>query len=103
MRAGGSHLRLTLAIGTSGIDPVEEVLYGVLEHGGIEFIQNARAVPLGGYQLGVSQYGQVPRDGRPRRREVLCDLARPPWTCAQDVQNIAPCWIGECHKDRVWL
>jgi hypothetical protein len=47
MRAGGSHLRSTLGIGISGVDPVEEMLHGVLEHRGIEFIENAQ-VPITG-------------------------------------------------------
>src|SRR5688500_18830601 len=70
-----THLRSTLAMATSGAEPVQKMLDGFLEYGGIELVQDGRPVSLGGHELRFAQDRQVPRDGRPCRREVGGDIA----------------------------
>src|SRR5215216_4006775 len=93
MRVGGSHLRSTLAIGASGIDPTQEMFDGILEDRGVELVENARAIPLSGHELRIAKDREVPRNGRPRRREVLGNLTRRPRTRAQQAQDFASCRI----------
>ena len=70
----------------------------VLEDAHVELIDDLLADARGGDELRLAQDGEVPRDGRPGRIEVLGDLAGRPRPVAQEPQDISARRIGEGAK-----
>src|SRR5436189_6134859 len=106
MSRGASHLRM-LTSSTGPIPctrvlrrahPVEQMIDEILEDGGIEFVDDLLTVTLRKNEPGIAERAEVARHGRPRRREVLGDLAGGFRSVAKEVQNLAPRRVGECPE-----
>lgn len=67
----------------------------ILEDGGIELVYDLLAITLGEDEARIAEGAEVARDRCPRRRELFGDLARRFRSVAEQVQNLAPRWIGE--------
>src|SRR5918998_3819153 len=78
-----------------GAGPLEQVLDEVVENGRVELVDDLLPVPLREDEARVAQHGQVPRDGRPRRREALGDLAGGLRAVAEQAQDLTTGGVAE--------
>src|SRR5215510_3152582 len=99
-RKTGYHLRIALSSGPAArrLHPIENVLDEVVEHRGVELVDDLLTLALGAHQLGVAQLREVPRHGGPRRREVLGDLAGRARPVAQEPENLPSRRVGQCSE-----
>jgi hypothetical protein len=78
-----------------GSKPLDQMLDDVLEYSGVELVSNELSISRAEYQVGVTQHGEVPRYGRPARREFFGDLSRGPRSIAKHFENFSSGGIGQ--------
>src|SRR4029079_10785124 len=84
-----------------GPGPLNQMLDHILEHRRVQLVPDFLAVTLGGDEAGVSEHGEVPRDGGPAGMELIGDLAGCQRTVAEQPEDAAPRLVGEGAKDPV--
>src|SRR4030095_16983262 len=95
-RTAGYHLRMSLPPGFAARrHPFQNVLDEILEHRRIQLVDDLLPVALRENEPGVAEHAQVARDRRPRRREVIGDVAGRARTIAQETQYLAARRIGQ--------
>lgn len=100
---GASHLRMLasarLARALRGANPLDQMVDEVLEHGGVELVDDLLAVALGENEPGVAEHAEVPGDRGPRRGKVFGDFTRCARSVAQELEDVAARGVGECAED----
>src|ERR1041385_4727690 len=92
----GNHLRIAFSSRFAArLHPVEYVLDEIVEHRGVELVDDLLSLALRKHEVGVAKLREMTRYRRPRRREVLGDLTRRARSVAQQAQDLAPRWIGQ--------
>src|SRR5690349_4376594 len=97
--SGAYHLRTFPPSSGRWACPLHDLLEDIVEHGGVELVDDLLAVALGENEPGVAEHAEVARHGRPRGWEMLCDLARGARSVAEQLEDVASGRVSDCAKN----
>ena len=80
---------------SSWAGPFEDLFDHVVEHGGVELVDDLLPLSLGDDQARVAELPEVSRDGGPGRGEVFGDVARCLWAVPEEAEDVAASGVGE--------
>src|SRR6266545_4754650 len=67
-----------------------EVSDDILEDRRVQLVEDFLPLPLCDYEARLAEDGEMPRDRRPARMEVIGNLAGSPGPAAQEIEDVAP-------------